>query len=71
MYAVVRVAGFQFRVEKDQVLRVPLMDAEAGQTLELDDVLLIHDGASVKVGSPAVEGATENVHAGCNLLRHR
>lgn len=58
MYAVVRVAGFQYRVEKDQVLRVPLLQAEEGASVTLDDVLLVQDGSSVTVGRPLVEGAS-------------
>jgi large subunit ribosomal protein L21 len=58
MFAVIKVAGFQYRVEKDQVLRVPLLEAEEGATLTLDEVLLVQDGASVKVGTPTVEGAS-------------
>ncbi len=52
MYAVVKVAGFQYRVEKDQVLRVPLLDVEEGASLNLTDVLLVGDGSHVKVGYP-------------------
>ncbi len=58
MFAVIKVAGFQYRVEKDQVLRVPLLEAEEGATLTLDEVLLVQDGTSVKVGTPTVEGAS-------------
>lgn len=58
MYAVIRVAGFQYRVEKDQVLRVPLLEAEEGASVTLDDVLLVQDGTSVTVGRPRVDGAT-------------
>ena len=58
MYAVVKVAGFQYRVEKDQVLRVPRLSAGEGESITLDDVLLVHDGTSLKVGNPVVEGAS-------------
>jgi large subunit ribosomal protein L21 len=58
MYAVIRVAGFQYRVERDQVLRVPLLQAEEGASLTLDDVLLVQDGSTVTVGRPFVEGAS-------------
>jgi large subunit ribosomal protein L21 len=58
MYAVIRVAGFQYRVEKDQVLRVPLLQAEEGASVTLDDVLLVQDGSTVTVGRPLVEGAS-------------
>jgi large subunit ribosomal protein L21 len=57
MYAVVKVAGFQYRVEKDQVLRVPRLEAEEGSSVNLE-VLLLQDGSSVKVGTPLVEGAS-------------
>ncbi len=58
MFAVIKLAGFQYRVEKDQVLRVPRLDAEEGASLTLDDVLLVQDGSTVKVGTPRVDGAT-------------
>jgi len=58
MFAVIKVAGFQYRVEKDQVLRVPRLEAEEGATLTLDEVLLVGDDASTRVGTPTVEGAT-------------
>ena len=57
MFAVVQVAGFQYRVEKGQVLRVPLLKAEEGDSLTLEDVLLIQDGKATKIGTPKVEGA--------------
>lgn len=66
MYAVIRVAGFQYRVEKDQVLRVPTLAAEAGTSLTLDDVLLVQDGTDIKVGRPTVEGASVSVE----ILNH-
>ncbi len=59
MYAIVGVAGKQFKMMPDQVIRVPLLaDAEAGQSVTLDNVLLISDGSDVTVGQPTVAGAT-------------
>ena len=58
MYAVIKVAGFQYRVEKDQVLRVPKLMAAEGSTLTLDEVLLVQDPSGVKVGTPVVSGAS-------------
>jgi large subunit ribosomal protein L21 len=58
MYAVIRVAGFQYRVEKGQTVRVPLLDAAPGSSLTLEDVLLVQDGSEVKVGQPTVAGAS-------------
>jgi large subunit ribosomal protein L21 len=57
MYAVVRVAGFQYRIEPDQIVRVPRLDAPEGGTVTLDEVLLVGDGANTTVGRPTVEGA--------------
>ena len=58
MYAVIKMAGFQYRVEKGQVVRVPLLAAAEGDTLTVEDVLLVSDGSVVQVGRPNVEGAT-------------
>lgn len=59
MYAIVGVAGFQFKVAQDQIIRVPLMaKLEAGQKITLDNVLLISDGTSTEVGRPSVAGAS-------------
>lgn len=58
MYAVVEIAGCQFRVEPEQVVRVPLMGAVEGETVVLDQVLMLKDGDQVKVGTPTVGGAS-------------
>src|SRR5436190_5760392 len=58
MYAVVDIAGKQFKVEKDQYLYAPLMDAEAGATVKFDKVLRIDSDGSVQVGSPLIKGAS-------------
>ena len=58
MYAVIKMAGFQYRVEKGQVVQVPLLNLEEGATLTVEDVLLISDGGTIKVGQPHVEGAS-------------
>lgn len=58
MYAIVDIKGFQFRAEKNAVLRVPLLNtAEPGQILEFDRVLLVRKDEEVVVGTPVVEGA--------------
>ena len=57
-YAVVETGGKQYRVQKDDVLAVELLEgAEAGKPVELGRVLAIHDGSVLKVGTPAVAGA--------------
>ncbi len=57
MYAVIVTGGKQYRVEQGERLRVELLSAEVGSTIELDQVLLVADGTQFKVGSPRVEGA--------------
>jgi len=58
MYAIVEIKGFQFRAEKNAVLRVPLLNtAQPGQALEFDRVLMIRDESEIRIGQPVVEGA--------------
>ncbi|HUX82532.1 MAG TPA: 50S ribosomal protein L21 [Halothiobacillus sp.] len=58
MYAVVVTGGKQYRVEQGEWLRVEKLEGEEGSVVSLDRVLMIADGDSIKVGSPALEGAT-------------
>jgi len=57
MYAVVEIAGKQFKVASSDKVRVPKLDVEVGKKVEFDKVLLLADNATVKVGNPTVEGA--------------
>jgi large subunit ribosomal protein L21 len=56
MYAVIKTGGKQYRVEKGSVLRVEWLNAEDGDKVEFDQVLLVGEGESLKVGRPLVEG---------------
>ena len=57
MYAIVEINGQQFRVEEGQKLFVHhIADAEAGKTVEFENVLLVDNG-TITVGAPTVEGA--------------
>src|ERR1700721_1085594 len=56
MYAVIATGGKQYRVTKDGVLRVEKLDAEPGATVEFGEVLLVGEGADVKVGRPTLKG---------------
>lgn len=58
MYAIVEIGGKQFKVEKDQKLYVPRLDAEVGDTVKLDRVFLTSGNGSVSVGTPTVSGAS-------------
>ena len=57
MYAIVDIAGQQFKVEKDQKVYVHRLDAEAGKKVTFDKVLLIDDKGKVNIGAPAIDGA--------------
>ena len=63
MYAIVEIAGQQFKVQKDQKVYVHRLEAEEGSKIEFDQVLLLEDKGTVNVGAPAVKGAkvTANV----------
>jgi len=56
MHAVIRTGGKQYRVAEGDIVRVEKLDAEAGSTVELDEVLLVSDGANVAIGTPVLEG---------------
>jgi large subunit ribosomal protein L21 len=57
MYAIVEIAGQQFKVEKDQQIFVHRLDNDEGSKIEFDKVLLIDNGGKVNVGAPAISGA--------------
>jgi large subunit ribosomal protein L21 len=57
MYALVEFKGKQYKAEKDAVITVDSIDAEAGAKIDIDTVLLISDGDKVSVGQPYVKGA--------------
>ncbi len=56
MYAVIKSGGKQHRVEPGEVLALEKLDAEAGETVSFDEVMMIGEGADVKIGAPFVEG---------------
>jgi len=57
MYAIVDVAGQQFKVTKDQKIFVHRLDGEEGDKVEFDKVLLIDNDDKVEVGEPVIKGA--------------
>lgn len=57
MYAIVDIAGKQFKVTKDQFVYAPKMDGEEGASVEFDKVLLFGDDKTVEVGAPLLDGA--------------
>ena len=57
MYAIVEMAGQQFKVAKDQKVYVHRLQTEEGKKVTFDKVLLLEDGGNVTVGAPVIEGA--------------
>lgn len=57
MYAIVEIAGQQFKVEKDQQVYVHRLEHKEGSKVEFDNVLLIDNDEKIKVGAPAISGA--------------
>ena len=58
MYALVNIAGQQFRVEQNQTIKTQKLPGEAGQSVSFDQVLLVADGDNVQIGAPVLKGAT-------------
>lgn len=56
MFAIIRSGSTQLEVKPNQVIRVDRLPLEPGAAFETDQVLLFHDGTTVRVGSPLVEG---------------
>jgi len=57
MYAIVEIAGQQFKVQKDQKVFVHRLAAEAGSKIEFDRVMLIDNDGKITLGAPAIDGA--------------
>ncbi len=66
MYAIVEIAGQQFKVAKDQKVFVHRLATEEGKKVSFDNVLLISDDNKVTIGAPAIGGA----QVGAKVLRH-
>jgi large subunit ribosomal protein L21 len=56
VYAVFRTGGKQYRARQGERVRVEKVEAEVGATIEFDQVLMVGEGADVKVGKPLVSG---------------
>lgn len=57
MYAIIRTGGKQYHVAAGDILKVEKLQGEVGDTVEINDVLLVADGETVTVGQPLVDGA--------------
>ena len=66
MYAIVEIAGQQFKVAKDQKVFVNRLSGEEGDDVSFDKVLMTGDGDNITLGAPAIEGAL----VGATITRH-
>ncbi|HNW68432.1 MAG TPA: 50S ribosomal protein L21 [Bacteroidales bacterium] len=57
MYAIVEIAGQQFKIEKEKKIFVHRLKAEEGSQVKFDRVMLVEDNGNVKVGTPTISGA--------------
>ncbi|MEC8689100.1 MAG: 50S ribosomal protein L21 [Candidatus Neomarinimicrobiota bacterium] len=58
MFAIINIAGKQFRVQEGDQIKVPQLSTEAGKSLVFDKVLLTNEGGKVELGSPLVSNAS-------------
>ena len=58
MYAVIKTGGKQYRIAAGEKLKIEQIPAEVGAEVTLDQVLMVGEGESVKIGAPLVSGAT-------------
>ena len=62
MYAIVDIAGLQYKVEKDQKIFVNRLQGNEGDEVQFEKVLLVDADGTVKVGKPQVAGAAVKAH---------
>ncbi len=58
MFAVIKTGGKQYRVAANDVITIAKLDAEAGQAVTFDTVLMLTGDAGTKIGAPALPGVT-------------
>lgn len=57
MYAVIKTGGKQYRVAKDDVIKIEKVDGEAGDKIEFDEILMVGGDGETVIGEPLVSGA--------------
>ncbi|MDP0491207.1 MAG: 50S ribosomal protein L21 [Verrucomicrobiota bacterium JB023] len=57
-YAVIKTGGKQYRVSEGDQISVEKLDVEVGSETSFDNVLLVNDGSSIRIGTPAIDGAS-------------
>jgi large subunit ribosomal protein L21 len=78
MYAVIKTGGKQYRVVAGEKIKVEQIPADVGTEVTLEQVLMLGEGESVKIGSPLIAGATVTAkvlshgrHAKINIFKMR
>ena len=78
MYAVIKTGGKQYRVSAGEKIKVEQIPADVGAEVSLDQVLMVGEGDSVKIGTPVLSGATVTAkvishgrHAKINIFKMR
>lgn len=66
MHAIIKTGGKQYRVSEGQILQIEKLPADPGSSINFDQVLLVSDGNSVKVGTPLISGAKVSAE----IVRH-
>ena len=56
MYAVIKTGGKQYRVQEGDVITIEKLNANVGDKVEFDEVLVLGEGADIKVGTPFLDG---------------
>ena len=57
MYAIIKTGGKQYKVAPGEVVKVEKLEAEAGNSVEFNDVLMVANDDDIRVGAPTLEGA--------------
>ena len=65
-YAVIRTGGLQYKVSEGDLIRVPSLQTEVGEKLDVEEVLAVYRGGDMTVGMPLVEGA----RVSAEVVRH-
>ena len=66
MYAVIKTGGKQYRVVAGEKLKVEQIPADVGSQITIDQVFMVGEGESVKIGTPVVTGASVK----CTVVSH-
>ena len=57
MYAVIKTGGKQYKVAKDQTVKIEKLTQDVGEKVTFDDILMVADGEDIKIGQPTVKGS--------------